>query len=437
MENSNIRGQGTSAIEISNNDQLVEPRDNITVITTARSHGVDNVIIAVSQTGKVLYYNDTYTYYYDVDPSPAGDKTVLYVASMYFNESECPAKSAGWTSTDPGCTQNVVERLNITTGEVTRIYSKYTDWRNWHDVDRVDSEHLLVADIENNRVYIVNITSGFITWEWEIQTDFPVSSGGAFPLDWSHLNNVQYTQGRIIVNLRNQDQVVFIDPKSGLQEDWTLGQDDDHATLYEQHNPDYIPPNRGGPALLVADSENNRVIEYQRTKNGTWEQVWIWRDDQMQWPRDADRLPNGNTLITDSNGNRVLEVDRNGTIVWQLAITTPYDSERLGTGDESATGRSAQKLGLISNDVGPSINQKNNPTRDPFLKRLRIQILVTIKDAIPSRILNSVLFILPQWMDVIDLFVVTLNMFLLLAWIIFELKISSLEISIQRVEIDE
>ncbi len=33
----------------------------------------------------------------------------------------------------------------------------------------------------------------------------------------------------------------------------------------------------------------------------------------------ASRLPNGNTLITDSNNNRIIEVDPTDNIVWQYA----------------------------------------------------------------------------------------------------------------------
>jgi hypothetical protein len=75
------------------------------------------------------------------------------------------------------------------------------------------------------------------------------------------------------------------------------------SLFYEQHNPDYIPEERGGPAVLVADSENGRVVEYGRTPgngtpvtDGTWERTWQWRDGRLQWPRDADRLPNGGWL---------------------------------------------------------------------------------------------------------------------------------------------
>jgi hypothetical protein len=39
-----------------------------------------------------------------------------------------------------------------------------------------------------------------------------------------------------------------------------LGAEDEYDTLYEQHNPDYIPEERGDPAILVAKSQNNQLL---------------------------------------------------------------------------------------------------------------------------------------------------------------------------------
>ncbi|MFC7195040.1 hypothetical protein ACFQL4_10875 [Halosimplex aquaticum] len=151
-------------------------------------------------------------------------------------------------------------------------------------------------------MFVLNTTTKEIEWEWEAQTDFPLSGGGPYPNDWTHVNDIEVLpDGRFMVSLRNQDQVVFLKQGTGLLENQTLGAEDDHDVLYEQHNPDFIPAERGGPAVLVADSENDRVVEYQR-EGGNWTRTWKWSDGTVDWPRDADRLPNGNTLIVDSNG---------------------------------------------------------------------------------------------------------------------------------------
>jgi cbb3-type cytochrome oxidase cytochrome c subunit len=147
-------------------------------------------------------------------------------------------------------------------------------------------------------------------------------------------------------------------------------------TLYEQHNPDYIPAERGGPAIVLADSERDRVVEYQRVDE-EWRQSWEWSDNETDWPRDADRLPNGNTLVTDSLGDRVLQVNRNGDVVWSVEVGVPYEAERLGTGDESAGGPSARaaNLSAVSAEKG-------------------------MASLVPPRIRHGVQWVVPGWMGV-------------------------------------
>lgn len=177
-----------------------------------------------------------------------------------------------------------------------------------------------------------------------------------YPGDWTYLNDVEaLPDGRLMVSLRNHDQVVFLDPDSGLQENWTLGADDDHTILHEQHNPDYVsapgggPESGDGPAVLVADSETNRIVEYEWTAEGDWTQTWEWSDRVMRWPRDADRLPNGHTMVVDSNSGRVFELDGKNEIVWQVQMKGAYDVKCFDvpadrTGLESATTLGSTRL---------------------------------------------------------------------------------------------
>ena len=193
---------------------------------------------------------------------------------------------------------------------------------------------------------------------------------------------------------RNHDQVVFVKPGEGLQPEWTLGADDNHQILFEQHNPDYIPEDRGGPAVLVADSKNNRV-------NGSWEQSWVWADSKLQWPRDADRLPNGHTLITDSNGTRVIVVAKNGSIVWQTTIGLPYEAEQF-PGDES-TGPSARSANLTSlaptSEDAAGNEQANNSPNIPIYGRIARAIL----GHLPGTLENGLLFIFPSWVGPVQI----------------------------------
>ncbi|MFQ3319609.1 MAG: hypothetical protein ACI80F_001680 [Natronomonas sp.] len=87
----------------------------------------------------------------------------------------------------------------------------------------------------------------------------------------------------------------------------------------------------GTPTVLIADSRNDRVVEYAR-EDGEWTRAWVLRGGGLDEPRDADRLPNGNTLVVDRRGDRLLEVTPTGEVVWEFyAPWQPYDAERIGT----------------------------------------------------------------------------------------------------------
>jgi hypothetical protein len=221
---------------------------------------------------------------------------------------------------------------------------------NWYDVDRIDDHRILVADLYGDRVYVHNLTSDLVEWGWEAQSAYPVESGGDFPQEWVNVVNVQWlSDGRVMIVLEHMNQVIFVDRQTGLDHRWTLGSANETDALYEPLDADYIPPEHGGPAVLVADSKNDRVVEYQ-FENGSWNQTWVWQDEALWWPRDVDRLPNGHTLVVDAKGQRVVEVDRDGRVVWDARFFAGMDVERLGSGDGSSNGPSATKAGIESRD---------------------------------------------------------------------------------------
>jgi len=387
-----------------------EPRDGHTVITESGRAGT---IIAYEPDGSLRYYNNSRTKYFDVDPVRGEALTVEYAATDTIH-------SAGPTCTDPPCVRNVIERANLSTGETEVIYERY-DYRErageWHDHVRMNGTHLLIADIVADQVFVVDTRTGIVEWLWDAQSEFPVEGGGPYPSDWAHINDVSLLEdGRVMVSLRNQDQVVFVEPGSGVDEDWTLGAEDDYDVMFEQHNPDYIPESNGGPAVVLADSENGRVEEFQRV-DGEWERTWEWSDGRMQWPRDADRLPNGNTLVADSHGKRVLEVTPSGEIEWSVPVTLPYDVERLETGDESTGGRSAAELGLESRsgdggDAGEG---------DGGFAPLGV-LAAVVRVLLPHRLFNGILYVAPAWMGRPEFAAATVSVLTALSWVGLELR---------------
>lgn len=403
---------------------VAPPTEGITVITTQSygKKGWHNAItgdspgelVAVKRSGQVLYYNNTYQSYWDVDPSPNGELTVMYVASEHLSAEQCHATTE--------CYRNRVMRTNLSTGESELLFSRIA--RNeqsvrWHDVDRVEENRYAVADIENDRVFIINSSTNMITWGWDAQSEYELSSGGDFPKDWTHINDVEVLPGgRILADLRNQDQVVFIERETGVDQEWTLGEDDNHDIVSGQHNPDYISNSEGQSALLIADSGNDRVIEYLRSNN-TWKRSWSYSDARLTWPRDADRLPNGNTLITDSRGGRVFEINDSGSVVWSMDISLPYEAERLGTGSESDGGE--------INQVGVS-NQEDTASTSNGGFSLRSLVFAIF----PGEVLVAVSWILPSWMGVFDAAVLFGGIGALLFWIALEVYWSPYSISVHH-----
>jgi len=197
--------------------------------------------------------------------------------------------------------------------------------RNWDNETKVSDDRIVIYDRE---------TEEFV-WEWTFRNHYPNSTDGGFSKDWTHVNDVdRIGDGRFLLSPRNFDQAIVVDRESKEIVE-RLGEDGDHDTMFEQHNPDWLVSEAGNPTILVADSENDRVVEYTK-RDGEWEQIWTVGAGQLSWPRDADRLPNGNTLITDSLNHRVIEVTPRGEIVWEYYATWgAYEAERLGTGDES------------------------------------------------------------------------------------------------------
>ena len=89
-----------------------------------------------------------------------------------------------------------------------------------------------------------------------------------------------------------------------------------------------VEPLAGG-RVLVTEFAMSQVREVDLATKQT-----VWKFEQLRNPYDADRLPNGNTLIADTFGSRVIEVDPKGTIVWSFdKEIRPFDCDRLANGN--------------------------------------------------------------------------------------------------------
>ncbi len=61
---------------------------------------------------------------------------------------------------------------------------------------------------------------------------------------------------------------------------------------------------------LITEHIGKKVIEVDSAGNE------VWNMTGLHVPTDAERLPNNNTLIAECGANRVIEVNSTGTIEW-------------------------------------------------------------------------------------------------------------------------
>lgn len=174
--------------------------------------------------------------------------------------------------------------------------------------------------------YLVEMTTGGQTvWEWRSWEHLdpvttPITAVQEFRHEWTHGNSVVETpDGNIIVSFRNISTVAIIDRCNG-EIIWRLGA----PPLAQQHAPTPLPNGN----LLIFDNGTHRLdapLPYSRVIEvdpATKEIVWSY---QARPPFDffsplisnAQRLPNGNTLICEGSFGRLFEVTREGEVVWE------------------------------------------------------------------------------------------------------------------------
>lgn len=198
-----------------------------------------------------------------------------------------------------------------------------------HDLEPLPSGGAVVVGMDRERVFTLD-GSGSITWQWNASAYYDAPP---FPrsTDWLHMNDVdRIGDGRYLVSVRNENQLLVLERGEGVVD--VINEDGDPSVMLGQHNPQWLGEGR----VLVADSSNGRVVELAK-RGGEWKVVWSVDSAKGQpfaWPRDADRLPSGNTLITDSRNNRVVLVDGAGdTISWWRTAPLPYEADLVGVGE--------------------------------------------------------------------------------------------------------
>jgi hypothetical protein len=196
-----------------------------------------------------------------------------------------------------------------------------------HDADRLPNGNTLIAFGNNDRPGDLNVkevdAGGNIVWSWSAKNAFYEQFKGMNEEGWTHTNAVErLSNGNTLVSLRNFDTIVEVNPDGKIIQKISMD------GMEHNHDPEQLA---NGNILYATHAKPQKAIELE---NGTWREVWSYAvKQQAAWPlRDADRLPNGNTLITGSTV--IIEVTPEGKIVWQLRLKTQFfdkkQSSQLG-----------------------------------------------------------------------------------------------------------
>jgi hypothetical protein len=173
-------------------------------------------------------------------------------------------------------------------------------------------------------------TDGQVVWEWRAWEHLdPEADRIPWPMDtraaWTHANGVaEWPDGSITVSFRNISTVVTIDRPTG-EVVWKLGS----PPLSGQHAPTPLPNGHlllfdNGPHRFDESLPYSRVLEIDVASQ---ELVWTYQEKRLSdffSPRisNAQRLPNGNTLINEGWFGRFFEVTGPGEVVWEYV--NPY-----------------------------------------------------------------------------------------------------------------
>jgi hypothetical protein len=193
-----------------------------------------------------------------------------------------------------------------------------------------------------------------VVWSWRICDH--VTPSPIVP-DWSHVNTVEPFLGdrsALLLSSRNQHTLYRLNSDTGEIE-WSIGQNGSFTLLrpegapspdfYRQHAPELVGEDR----ILLFDNGLHGTREFSRaleleydTETETAFAVWEYVPEPTIFAPiwgDADRLPNGNTLVTFGLRDQqpafishIVEVSPSGEALWDLVFPVKwgvYRAERV------------------------------------------------------------------------------------------------------------
>jgi hypothetical protein len=185
-----------------------------------------------------------------------------------------------------------------------------------HDADRLPSGNTIFVFgnyDEKSDAQVVEVNpKGEVIWTWyakDYLNEPPydsISNEG-----WTHTNAVsRLSNGNTLISLRNFNFIAEVDPQGAVVR--KIGE----GVFRMQHDPEILPNDNILTTSLPQGQPHSAVEIDPDTSSIVWEYLIPGQENRPV--RDANRLPNGNTLIT--GATEIVEVTTGGEIVWRLRL---------------------------------------------------------------------------------------------------------------------
>ena len=297
------------------------------------------------------YSSTTYISHHDIEPLPNGNILMIAWEAKTDAEGELAGRNPAIASDAPGGSNGVwpdkiveIQPNGTTGGDVV--------W-SWHAWDH------LIQDYNSSQDNF-----GVVADHPELLDINFIDAAGAQAgkADWMHCNGIDYNAqlDQIALSCKNMNEIYIIDHSTtteeasghtggasgkggdflyrwGNPEAYDAGTDQDQQ-LFGQHDVQWIEADRAGNgSLIVFNNGVNRAGTYSSVDVITPSVVdgaylmdesnrylpaapsWTWDQGAAMYSgaiSGAERLPNGNTLVTHGNQGTVYEVTLDGEIVW-------------------------------------------------------------------------------------------------------------------------
>jgi outer membrane protein assembly factor BamB len=281
------------------NDKLLQPG---TLFFTDGSDPESPRIVEVNREGEVVWQHRVpralinSNTIMDAEPTPSGGAIFIMDAIGVIEVNRAGEEVRRFESMLPSHDADILDNGN---------------WLCTNGWARVGEPHFMEVD-----------PSGQVVWSWDGLAQYDREPyNRVYREGWIHANAAErMSDGATLVSLRNFNTVAMLEPNGDVR--WELMFNDIDPEVYYTDAYDvargakpHDPSMTADGTVLVAVKEPNILYEIDPSSR---EVVWSWSPETngSLKMRDANRLPNGNTLVTSTE--TILEVTSDGEVVWRL-----------------------------------------------------------------------------------------------------------------------